>query len=216
MNTPLIRSASSDETIADLIGITLTSEVIGLVQQFDAAFSASVASFAEAGIVIAALIDIDIRNKEFIVKKYGIPRLVMVNLEKIGRGQHSPLLMDPNTPARKALAGCNIREQEHYLVNPFSVWLPDEKDSKLVELDNLTDFQVRQVFGPNGTVRNLAEQRAWLDSQKSKPNPPGSSKPSTPVKGIDYVVTSDNIIETKRAGLRFNKKMLLAMARSLP
>lgn len=65
-----------------------------------------------------------------------------------------------------ALARCDIDTQRLYLTKPVAVAV-ENGDHLMVHVDKMTSEQVRQVFN-HGVVRDLPEQRAWIETQKTR------------------------------------------------
>lgn len=99
----------------------------------------------------------------------GMKAETIYRFDAIGRRQLSPRLMLATSPGHKALAQLPLTLQERYLNNPVPLLVITNgaTDTLLVDVQNLTKEQCRQVFSHNA-VRSEAEQRAWLEGQKTK------------------------------------------------
>ena len=87
---------------------------------------------------------------------------------RIASGEMDCRLLFDATPAARALTYCDSDTQAHYLDNPVPVSCGNG-DTILVQLDKMTSEQARQVFN-RGAVRDIAEQRAWIETQKTRKN----------------------------------------------
>jgi hypothetical protein len=85
---------------------------------------------------------------------------------RIASGEMDSRLLFDATSGARALSACDSETQAHYIENPVPVSCGNG-DTMLVQLDKMTSEQARQVFN-RGTVRDLAEQRAWIETQKTR------------------------------------------------
>ena len=85
---------------------------------------------------------------------------------RIASGEMDPRLLFDATPAARALTKCDVQTQEYYIENPIPVSCGNG-DTILVQAEKMTGEQARQVFN-HGAVRDLAEQRAWIETQKTR------------------------------------------------
>ena len=85
---------------------------------------------------------------------------------RIASGEMDARLLFDATPAARALVKCDSTTQTHYIETPIPVSCGNG-DTILVQLDKMTGEQARQVFN-HGAVRDVAEQRAWIETQKTR------------------------------------------------
>lgn len=140
----------------------------------------------DAGRILVALIDEDASVKERIMDDHPeITEDVLETFERIGRKQLYYRLCLLEAPGIRALKRCPYSEQVKYATEPLPMLLMNGKDSTdhlTVAVHALNPDQVRQVFGGH-RIRTLAEQRAWMENQKSKPRPLERRDPYTIGKG---------------------------------
>lgn len=120
----------------------------------------------EAGNILCAFLD-DGGSMEAAVDKTGLSSDILSRFEQIGRKQIHPRLLASTTPGMRALSLCTYNTQEKYIDSPVEVLIANSQDVLLVKIDNLTPYQCRQVFC-RGHVATLPEQRAWIESEKTK------------------------------------------------
>lgn len=95
----------------------------------------------------------------------GLTEDVLVRFEQIGRKQVHPKLLASPSIGMRSLSTCSYSVQEKYIDEPVRVMT--DSGALLVEVGNLTSYQCRQVF-KGGHVRNEAEQKAWIESERAK------------------------------------------------
>lgn len=88
------------------------------------------------------------------------------NFMKLAQGALLKSLVFNGSHGAVALSYCDIDSQKVFTTNPVPVMLSNG-DILQIHLDKLTGFQSRQVFN-RGSVRDLAEQRAWIETQKTR------------------------------------------------
>jgi len=140
----------------------------------------------DAGRILVALIDEDPSAKERIME--GHPEItedVLETFERIGRKQLYYRLCLLEAPGIRALKRCPYSEQVKYSTEPLPMLLvsgKDSTDSLTLPIQALNPDQVRQVFGGH-RIRTLAEQRAWIENQRGKPQRIERREPYTISKG---------------------------------
>ena len=127
----------------------------------------------EAGLILVEMIDRDAEVKRRIMDAYPEISGDMLDVfERIGRRQLYYRLCLLDGPGVKALMRCPFSDQVRYFKEPLALLLAQGKnpdDSLNVQVQFMSPKQARQVFGRNH-VRSLAEQRAWIESQKPRLN----------------------------------------------
>lgn len=139
----------------------------------------------DAGRILVSLIDEDVSVKERIMAEHPeITEDVIETFERIGRKQLYYKLCLLEAPGIRALKRCPYSEQVQYSTDPIPMLLLNgrESDHLTVAVHALNPEQVKQVFGGH-RIRSLAEQRAWIENQKSKPRPLDKREPYTLGKG---------------------------------
>jgi hypothetical protein len=96
------------------------------------------------------------------------PELIR-RLEALGRGQIDQRLVFATGRAHLKLMRCPLSEQKKVLEVGLEVLQPDLKDTRLIQLAELSDSQRKQVFARDH-VRTSSEQRTWLEERGSAPN----------------------------------------------
>jgi hypothetical protein len=140
----------------------------------------------EAGRVLVSLIDDDPAVKARIMDEHPeITEDVLETFERIGRRQLYYRLCLIESPGVRCLKRCAFSDQVTYSSEPIPMLLLNGKDSTdhiVVSVQGMNADQARQVFGAH-RIRTLPEQRAFLEREKSKPQPLEKSEPYSISKG---------------------------------
>jgi len=123
----------------------------------------------EAGEIIANALDAEPDHIDRICEVTGLSSDIVRRFEQIGRREIYPQLLANTSDGFRKLSACPYREQKLYAENPVKLLVYKDNDTAtlIVRIDALTHDQVRQVFAKNH-VRDLGEQRAWIESQRKK------------------------------------------------
>lgn len=149
------------------VSTTEKQKVEFAIKQFSAAMADSANAIATAGrIYYEAIKDHPSARQAFAQAMPGIPSALWANLARVGSGALNAKLLTDCTPGARALCYCDPETQSRYIAEPVAVAVGGG-DKMLIATDKLTSEQVRQVFH-NGAVRDLAEQRAWIETQKTR------------------------------------------------
>ena len=157
-------------------------------------------SWAKAGAVLVEMVDENENSYSNILER--IPDLsydVLSRFEQMGRKQLYPRLLLGGSTGLRKLATLPYSEQVRYYDEPLDIVteIDGGVDTLKVQAKDLTSFQVKQVFD-NGTVRDVAAQRAWLRSRDRKPNAVKAAKqdgkPWTIKKDGTLFVRADTIL----------------------
>lgn len=143
------------------------------VEQFTAAIQRGIEAFEEAGQVLVALIEINPKVKDEILENCpDVTEEMLDTFERIGRRQLFYRLAIHEGPGVKALRRCSYSDQVKYFNEPIPLLITDGKNTETlnVGVHALTPEQARQAVGAH-RIRSLGEQRAWIESQKSKAAP---------------------------------------------
>lgn len=157
-------------------------------RKFAEAVKIGIDAFLEAGRIVAEAIDLDPKFPEKIAElsKGQFSAKFVRRFEKLGRGYVIPqLIFCWDRPGIVKLRQLSPAMQNHYLSNGIEVVVAGG-DFLLVDPKHLTKFQVKQVF-EGDEIRTQAEQRAWLESQKSENN----------LKGTEVVEATFTICKSK-------------------
>ena len=101
-----------------------------------------------------------------------------------------PALMFAESPGARALRNCDISVQKKHVSEGIPLLLANG-DSLLVQVGNLTPDQTNQVFDGK-QIRDLAGQRAWIESQKT-----AAAIKMAPVKSdLPYRITGGKLVVT--------------------
>ena len=87
----------------------------------------------------------------------------------------------------------------------------------IVRADTITPFQARQIISNNGTIRNLKQQKAWMESQKSRKKISAAASASEPKMTVlprkPYEV-KDGVLYVY-GNAKFDKQMLFDILREM-
>lgn len=100
----------------------------------------------------------------------GVPRSILHRLERLGRGQIVPRLLEDNSCAARYLLKLPKSEQQIAYARGVEVMEPDgatDAQARLIKIDELTPAQAAQVFNCDH-IRTLAEQRTYIATKKAK------------------------------------------------
>lgn len=198
----------STQTTQDL------KEFKSLFAQITSLFTEGVKKWVQAGEIIMDLIDTHGLTPESISQ--GMDRKmseeIVIRLEQLGRKKIIPELLILSCPAQSYGFHLPYKKQEKLIVKEeaIEVVMMDPSGSSYtlnVLFSNLTAFQCRQVFS-KGVIRDLAAQRAWLESEKTK----------VQVKTVPRAVSTYDIIGNSvvvNQPCRFTKRDLLRMLKEL-
>ena len=143
---------------------TQNRKITKLVEQFAAHLQDAGDSIRAAAVCYYEAIGIDPAAADAFRSKFPtVPSSVWSGFCRIANYElHERLLFD-GTPGGRALTRCDYTTQCTYIDAAIPVSTASG-DILQVGVDKLTSEQVRQVF-KSGTVRDLAEQRAWIETQ---------------------------------------------------
>lgn len=140
------------------------------IQEFAKCVSDGIESWVRAGEIVAEILGADPSAIDRICNAIpGLPKDVIYRFEAIGRKEIHPKLLLSGAPGIRRLAAMPYSLQCTHVSEPISLLIinGEKHDTLMVETANLTSDQCRQVFA-NNHVRNLAEQRAWLESERKQ------------------------------------------------
>jgi hypothetical protein len=158
-----------------------TAKLEPTARKFAEAVKIGIDAFVEAGRVVAEAIDLDPKFPDKIAElsKGQFSAKFVRRFEKLGRGHVIPeLIFCWDKPGITKLRQLSPPMQNYYLANGIEVVVAGG-DFLLVDPKHLTKFQVKQVF-EGDEIRTQAEQRAWLESEKSENNLKGTEVVEAP------------------------------------
>jgi len=137
------------------------------ISEFKAATEESADALKRAAVAYYKGIIIDASAREMFAEAFPkVSSATWSGFVKIATAQMDERLLFDASPGATALKRCDIDAQRHYCENPVKVAVGDG-DHICVHVDKLTSDQVKQVFY-RGAVRDLPEQRAWIETQKAR------------------------------------------------
>lgn len=140
------------------------------ILQFGEELRNGVLRWVKAGQILVEILDSDPEGLEKVQDAYPtISRVVLAQLENVGRGVLHENLLTLSGVGSQALKRMPYSDQKKYINDPLEVYIERDgsSDILLVKLENLTGSQVRQVFAKDH-IRSRGEQRAWIESEKMK------------------------------------------------
>jgi hypothetical protein len=93
-------------------------------------------------------------------------RRIFLDLEAVGKGLIDERLVTGQVKNSSLLRSLPLPDQQQFIEGSIEV-LTENGETLLIAGQNLTHDQFRQVFNPTH-IRSLAEQKAWIESQKTK------------------------------------------------
>jgi hypothetical protein len=139
-------------------------------EQFYQLVTQGIEAWMKAGQIVARQLDRDPKWAEKVCQLIpGMTEETIYRFDAIGRNQLAPKLMLANCPGYRALAQLPVELQHRHLEQPVKllVFRDGRPDTLLVDVQNLTKQQCRQVFSNKG-IRSEAQQQAWIESQQTK------------------------------------------------
>ena len=160
------------------------------IQQFMQLLFDGIDAWTKAGDLLVQMIDEDPKVIEKICEQNpGISKGILYRFEAIGRRELFPKLLASSSYGVKCLMRMPYSLQKKHYDEPVPV-LTNNNDLLLVDLHNLTPEQCKQVFA-NNHIRDQAEQRAYLESEKTKRNPVRSAEE------LPYYIQKNKVIIRK-------------------
>lgn len=156
------------------------------LSDFYSALQRGAEAFEEAGRILVGLIDEDPLVKDRILEAHpDITESTLETFERIGRNQLYYRLCLIEGPGVTRLKRCTFSDQVKFSTEPIPMLLVNGQDSTdhiLVPVQAMQPNQARQVFGPH-RIRTLGEQRAFIESERTKPQPIETQQSYTIGKG---------------------------------
>ena len=153
-------------TVDDEIRLLTADEIIATMSKFGH-------NYVEFARQVAATLDNRPEIRVELIERGLFPQTVD-RLEMVGRGQLHHRLLLCSAPYAEKLALLPMSQQHLALENGVEVLEPDEITTSTVRVEKLSGRQVSQVFGDK-SVRTIQEQRTWVNEQKRKNKPAGST-----------------------------------------
>ena len=135
------------------------------VGEFREAWNFGCAGFMEAGKILVAQLDKDRSAAMAEIGRLGLTNQVVRRLERLGRGLLDERLLTACDGTAKCLETLPIATQKEALDNGIKV-VVNGGQHLVIKPENMTRDQARQVFAYDH-IRTEAEQRAWLETQKT-------------------------------------------------
>jgi len=141
-----------------------------MAAEFQSLVFAGIDKWTRAGEIVASALGVDgAPSIEEFANKAGIDVDIVRRFEQIGRQELYPALLAKGGPGAQRLAACSYREQKLYTAERLPVVVDHDGsvDTLNVALGDISASQCKQVFARDH-VRGLAEQRAWMESERAK------------------------------------------------
>lgn len=143
------------------------------IDQFRELFATGIEKIHDAAKVYVEAIDADEEAaNEFKAAFPGIPHGAWAGFEAVGRGWLDRRLLWGGGNAAGALKRLPLSQQSKSLDRGVEV-LAADGSALLVKVEDMTNAQIKQAFASDH-LRNLSEQRAWLESKRQKDTEPPS------------------------------------------
>lgn len=138
-----------------------------MLKQIGSLVGAALQQIRQAGLIVVRLLDEDGLSPEELAEKSGVQKAILNRLEQVGRQKLHPSLYLGEKRYSAALAKMPYPVQKNLLEeNGALEVLVGDGDVLKVRVEALEPIQIKQVFS-SSRVRTVAEQRAWLESQKT-------------------------------------------------
>jgi len=161
------------QTKANVMKTTKCKVSVRRIEALVGKIKASAEALREAGAMLVQMLEEDPQVLDRIVERHPeVPRGLLVNLERVGRGAVMPELILREGPQWRSLERLPYREQERVFHEGVKVYVPQERENgavdwKCVPAARLTYEEARQAIGPDG-VRTPMEQRRWRIDEESR------------------------------------------------
>ncbi len=157
---------------------TENRSIEAIVSEFKEYVQASQEYVIEACKSFVDCINADTKNREkFIAACPEISPETWTKFEAIGRGTMHIRLLYSGGIVFKRMQMLAISVQNDIFENGVE-YLTANNDKLIVRFESITPNIAKQIFSPNGTVRNLPAQRAWLEERKNSVNKPEPNLPT--------------------------------------
>lgn len=148
----------------------------------------SIRSYMTAAESYVAALDADPAAREAFREAYpDFSSTFWSRMEAIGRHQLDQRLLYGAHPAERNLRRLAYSEQKQALDHGVEVLV--DGSEMLIQVDRLTPFQTKMVFGPNG-IRDLAAQKAWLESENLEHRRPPAADTGYDIRKGELVIHS--------------------------
>lgn len=157
------------------------------INQISTLITQGIESWVKAGEILVEILDSQETRIQEISIEIGIPVGILGKFEMLGRKQIVPNLLIADYPASRYMQRLPYSEQERLEGESIELLASDGKDKILISPKNLTPSQCKQAFSSRA-VRDLGEQRAWIESCKMK------SKIDVVESGMSYHIEKGQVI----------------------
>jgi hypothetical protein len=142
------------------------------INRFHKLVSDGVVAWTKAGKLLVEIVDADPDAYEAILDgAQGLTRAHLAKFESIGRGSLEPRLLLNGSPGYHKLQHSPLSTQKKALKDGIKLYEPDGNGGithRIVRPEDLSPFEVSQVFAPGGAVRSPEEQMAYLAKRDSR------------------------------------------------
>lgn len=146
------------------------------INELNAAITQGLAAWKKAGDLVVEILDSGKTRQELVTALNSelVTEDVICQFERIGRKQLLPELLVADYPAARHIMGLPFSDQHNLKTIPIDVVVVSGGkggDVLKVQAASLSKDQCRQVFNQTETgkqIRNPAQQRAWIESEKAK------------------------------------------------
>jgi hypothetical protein len=166
-----------------------------LVGEFVALINTGIEAWTKAGEIVVKLIDEGgFSVSEIAQASNYLTDEIVARFEQLGRKQIIPNLLISDFPATKHLFRLPYSEQKRLIDGQVELLVVTDKGTEtlMVDTENLTPFQCKQVFDRTA-VRSTGAQRAYLESKKEEFRITSAIKESDPF----YKIRGKKVIFTK-------------------
>lgn len=142
------------------------------INRFHKLVSDGVEAWTKAGKLLVEIVDADPDAYDTLLEAgNGITRAHLAKFEAIGRGSLEPRLLLNGSPGYHKLQHAPLSTQQKALRDGIKLYEPDGQGGithRIVRPEDLSPFEVSQVFAPGGAVRSPEEQKAYLAKRETR------------------------------------------------
>ena len=144
-----------------------TTQIGALAKEFGDHMKGAANRITKAAHCYVKAIQVDTSAIDVFRDKYPtVPTSVWSGFCRIAAGELHPQLLFDGTPGGRALTKCDMVTQTSFMDEGIPI-ATASGDTLLVSARKMTYEQAKQVFC-RGRIRDIAEQRAWIESMKMR------------------------------------------------
>ena len=185
--------------------LTAKADIHQLEAEFIAALGAGIDSMRKAGQALVKLMDADAEAAGRLITERGIPRVTLMTLSRIGRGD-----LLPELAFKPAMGRLPVADQKRLCAGPIDAVVIREGKTETIKVDlrNAVPAMVDQIVA-NDHIRSLPEQVQYIETKRPK-----QASGNAATEGVPWRVRAGKI-DILRPVQGLTRSDLLTMQRAL-